>query len=47
MIEVYFHGGVSFHPYRQQFELMFKGTGLNFFEIYNASEGFFGMQDQK
>lgn len=46
MIEVYFHGGVSFHPYRQQFELMFKGTDLNFFEIYNASEGFFGMQDQ-
>ena len=46
MIEVYFHGGVSFHPYRQQFELMVKGTDLNFFEIYNASEGFFGMQDQ-
>jgi hypothetical protein len=46
MVEVYFHGGVSFHPYRKQFEKLFQGTDLNFFEIYNASEGFFGMQDQ-
>ena len=46
MIEVYFHGGVSFHPYREQFKNLFQGTDLNFFEIYNASEGFFGMQDQ-
>ena len=46
MVEVYFHGGVSFHPYRKQFEKLFQGTYLNFFEIYNASEGFFGMQDQ-
>ena len=46
MIEVYFHGGVSFHPYREQFKNLFQGTYLNFFEIYNASEGFFGMQDQ-
>ena len=47
MIEVYFHGGVSFHPYREQFRSLFQGTNLNFFEIYNASEGFFGMQDRK
>ena len=46
MVEVYFHGGVSFHPYRKQFEKLFQGNDLNFFEIYNASEGFFGMQDQ-
>lgn len=46
MVEVYFHGGVSFHPYRQQFKRLFEGTDLNFFEIYNASEGFFGMQDR-
>ena len=46
MVEVYFHGGVSFLPYREQFEKLFKGSNLNFFEIYNASEGFFGMQDQ-
>lgn len=45
-VEVYFHGGVSFHPYREQFKKLFIGTDLNFFEIYNASEGFFGMQDQ-
>ena len=44
-IEVYFHGGVSFHPYREQFEKLFVGSELNFFEIYNASEGFFGIQD--
>jgi hypothetical protein len=46
MVEVYFHGGVSFHPYRAQFKKLFQGTDLNFFEIYNASEGFFGMQDR-
>ena len=46
MVEVYFHGGVSFHPYREQFKKLFQGTDLNFFEIYNASEGFFGMQDR-
>jgi hypothetical protein len=46
MIEVYFHGGVSFHPYRTQFEKLFQDCNLNFFEIFNASEGFFGMQDQ-
>ncbi|OUW34573.1 MAG: hypothetical protein CBD39_03590 [Flavobacteriaceae bacterium TMED179] len=46
MVEVYFHGGVSFHPYRKQFENLFKGIDLKFFEIYNASEGFFGMQYQ-
>lgn len=44
-VEVYFHGGVSFHPYREQFEKLFVGSDLNFFETYNASEGFFGIQD--
>ena len=44
-VEVYFHGGVSFHPYREQFEKLFSGSKLNFFETYNASEGFFGIQD--
>jgi len=46
LIEVYFHGGVSFHPYRRQFEKLFQGSDLNYFEIFNASEGFFGIQDQ-
>ena len=45
-VEVYFHGGVSFRPYREQFEKLFSGSELNFFETYNASEGFFGIQDR-
>ena len=45
-VEVYFHGGVSFRPYREQFEKLFSGNELNFFETYNASEGFFGIQDR-
>ena len=45
-VEVYFHGGVSFHPYREQFEKLFLGSKLNFFETFNASEGFFGIQDR-
>jgi hypothetical protein len=45
-LEVYFHGGVSFGPYKQQFVDVF-GTGkVSFLQIYNASEGFFGIQDQ-
>lgn len=43
-LEVYFHGGVSFSPYRAQFEaLLPKHT--RYMETYNASEGFFGLQD--
>ena len=45
-VEVYFHGGVSFHPYREQFEKLFLGSKLDFFETFNASEGFFGIQDR-
>ena len=44
--EVYFHGGVSFEPYRQQYRNLFPKSGFKFYEIYNASEGFFGIQDQ-
>ncbi|MCC7301241.1 MAG: GH3 auxin-responsive promoter family protein [Bacteroidia bacterium] len=43
--EVYFHGGVSFLPYRKQFEELMGGKG-DFMELYNASEGFFGIQDR-
>ena len=46
-VEVYFHGGVSFHPYREQFEKLFLGSKLNFFETFNASEGFFGIQEDR
>ena len=45
-IEVYFHGGVSFRPYRSQYETLLKDHSLQFYEIYNASEGFFAIQDR-
>lgn len=44
-IEVFFHGGISFKPYADNYELITKKS-LNYFEVYNASEGFFGIQDQ-
>lgn len=44
-IEVYFHGGVSFAPYRSQFDSLLP-NGINYMETYNASEGFFGLQDR-
>ena len=45
-LELYLHGGVSFDPYRRQFEAMLPKKDFHFMEIYNASEGFFGIQDQ-
>ncbi|MCX8472325.1 MAG: GH3 auxin-responsive promoter family protein [Sediminibacterium sp.] len=42
--EVFIHGGVSFLPYKHQFEELFGGN-VKFMEIYNASEGFFAIQD--
>lgn len=46
-LEVYFHGGVSMKPYRHQFEQIAPGDQLWFFETYNASEGFFGLQNER
>lgn len=43
--EVYFHGGVSFDPYREQYKSLFPGNNFQYYEIYNASEGFFAIQD--
>lgn len=44
--EVFFHGAVSFTPYRKLFsESLFPSSQVNYFETYNASEGFFGIQD--
>ena len=43
--EVYFHGGVSFDPYRDQYKKLFPASGMQYYEIYNASEGFFAIQD--
>ena len=45
-IEVYFHGGVSFQPYQSQFEKIMNHKEMNYYEIFNASEGFFGIQDR-
>lgn len=43
-LELYLHGGVSFVPYKQQFEKLMGGP-INYLEMYNASEGFFAAQD--
>lgn len=45
-LEVFFHGAVSFKPYRNLFEQLIPGPSMRYVEIYNASEGFFGIQDQ-
>lgn len=44
-VEVYFHGGVSFEPYRQQYKKILPKADFKYYEIYNASEGFFAIQD--
>lgn len=46
-LEVFFHGGVSFSPYREEFNKLIPSDQMHYFETYNASEGFFGIQDQK
>lgn len=45
-LEVFFHGGVSFNPYRTQYEKYLPKGSINYMETYNASEGFFAIQDQ-
>ena len=45
-LEVYFHGGVSFEPYRDQYQKILPSSDFRYYEIYNASEGFFAIQDQ-
>lgn len=45
-LEVFFHGAVSFKPYRNLFERLIPKESMRYVEIYNASEGFFGIQDQ-
>jgi len=44
-LEVFFHGGISFKPYEDTYRQL-THKSLNFYEIYNASEGFFAIQDQ-
>jgi hypothetical protein len=45
-LEVYFHGGVSFNPYEEQYQKILPRKNFNYYEIYNASEGFFAIQDR-
>ncbi len=44
-LEVFFHGGIAFTPYRQQYEQLITSPGMHYMETYNASEGFFGIQN--
>lgn len=44
-LEVYFHGGVNFNPYREQYKKLIPKTDFQYYETYNASEGFFAIQD--
>ncbi|MFV0566372.1 MAG: GH3 auxin-responsive promoter family protein [Flavobacteriaceae bacterium] len=45
-LEVYFHGGVSFTPYIEQYKKIIPNQNFRYYEIYNASEGFFAIQDR-
>lgn len=44
-LEVFFHGGIAFTPYRKQYEELITSPMMHYMETYNASEGFFGIQD--
>jgi hypothetical protein len=44
-LEVYFHGGVNFNPYREQYKKLIPKKDFKYYETYNASEGFFAIQD--
>lgn len=43
-LEVFFHGGISFQPYRSQYMELITSDSMHYMETYNASEGFFGIQ---
>ena len=44
-LEMFFHGGVAFTPYREQYKRLVPSEKMHYMETYNASEGFFGLQD--
>ena len=44
-LEVFFHGGISFEPYREQYKSLIPSERMHYMETYNASEGFFGIQN--
>ncbi|MDE6154325.1 MAG: GH3 auxin-responsive promoter family protein [Muribaculaceae bacterium] len=43
-LEVFFHGGISFEPYREEYRGLIGSPSMRYLETYNASEGFFGVQ---
>ena len=43
-LEMFFHGGVAFTPYREQYKQLIRSDKMHYMETYNASEGFFGLQ---
>lgn len=45
-LEVFFHGGISFEPYREQYRAITDPAKMRYIETYNASEGFFAVQDR-
>lgn len=44
-LEVFFHGGISFEPYRKEYSLLMPSANIHYLENYNASEGFFAVQN--
>ncbi len=44
-MEVFVHGGVNFEPYREQYRKLIPSNNMQYMETYNASEGFFAIQD--
>ena len=46
-MEVFVHGGVNFEPYREQYRKFIPSDQMHYVETYNASEGFFGIQDNQ
>lgn len=45
-LEVFFHGGVAFTPYRERYREIISSPNMHYMETYNASEGFFGVQNE-
>lgn len=44
-LEVFFHGGISFEPYREEYKILCDGLDMHWSEVYNASEGYFAVSD--
>ena len=45
-LEVFFHGGIAFGPYREEYDMITDTSRMRYLETYNASEGFFAVQDK-